>query len=282
MQAISSAILDLGKPKHSAWQGQGHHQDTLADLGATNTFMLPTTENPAEFVRTNFSAEKGEDFNQEIKFAKGTTTLAFKFDGGIIVAVDSRATQGPYIASGTVKKVIEINPYLLGTMAGGAADCQFWERNLGMQCRMYELRNKERISVAAASKLLSNTLYQYRGYGLSMGTMITGWDKTGPQLYYVDNDGTRLHHHLFSVGSGSTYAYGVLDQFYRPDLTVDEAIELGRRAIYHATHRDAMSGGICNVYHVTEDGWRFVWHGDVNDLHYQYYPIETKETTMAT
>jgi len=25
-----------------------------------------------------------------------------------------------------VKKVIEINPYLLGTMAGGAADCQYW------------------------------------------------------------------------------------------------------------------------------------------------------------
>lgn len=30
------------------------------------------------------------------------------------------------IASGTVKKVIEINKYLLGTMAGGAADCQYW------------------------------------------------------------------------------------------------------------------------------------------------------------
>ena len=28
---------------------------------------------------------------------------------------------GPYIASQTVKKVIEINPFLLGTMAGGAA-----------------------------------------------------------------------------------------------------------------------------------------------------------------
>jgi len=50
---------------------------------------------------------------------------------------------GAYIASQTVKKVIEINPFLLGTMAGGAADCSFWERNLGMQCRMYELRNKK-------------------------------------------------------------------------------------------------------------------------------------------
>jgi 20S proteasome subunit beta 5 len=45
-------------------------------------------------------------------------------------------------------------------MAGGAADCQFWERDLGRQCRLYELRNKERISVAAASKLLANTMYE--------------------------------------------------------------------------------------------------------------------------
>ena len=39
-------------------------------------------------------------------------------------------------ASQTVKKVIEINPFLLGTMAGGAADCQFWQRNLGQQARL--------------------------------------------------------------------------------------------------------------------------------------------------
>jgi hypothetical protein len=34
--------------------------------------------------------------------------------------------------------------------------------------------------------------------------------------------------------------------YYRFDLSVDEAIELGKRAILHATHRDAYSGGINN------------------------------------
>jgi len=37
---------------------------------------------------------------------------------------------GMYIGSGKVKKIIEINKHLLGTMAGGAADCQYWERVL--------------------------------------------------------------------------------------------------------------------------------------------------------
>ncbi|KAL4654466.1 hypothetical protein ACB092_01G380700 [Castanea dentata] len=40
---------------------------------------------------------------------------------------------GGYISSQSVKKIIEINPYMLGTMAGGAADCQFWHRNLGIK-----------------------------------------------------------------------------------------------------------------------------------------------------
>lgn len=71
--------------------------------------------------------------------------------------------------SQNVRKVIPINKYLLGTMAGGAADCVYWDRVLTKQCRMYELRNKERISVAAASKLMSNMVYNYKGMGLSIG-----------------------------------------------------------------------------------------------------------------
>jgi len=132
-------------------------------------FALAPTPDPAQFSKDNFGVGYGTDNHQKVQFAKGTTTLAFKFDGGVIISVDSRSTMGPYIASQTVKKVIEINPFLLGTMAGGAADCAFWERNLGTQCRMFELRNKRRVSVAAASKMLANTMYQYRGRGLSMG-----------------------------------------------------------------------------------------------------------------
>jgi len=208
--------------------------------------------------------------DQEIHFAHGTTCLAFKYANGVIVAVDSRASAGAYIASQTVKKVIEINPFLLGTMAGGAADCQYWERVLARQCRLFELRNKERISVAAASKILSNIVYNYKGYGLSMGTMIVGWDKKGPGLYYVDDEGSRFPGTLFSVGSGSPYALGVLDTGYRYDLTDQEAYDLGRRSIYHATHRDAASGGRVNLYHMQSTGWKFIDQSDVYDLHFHY------------
>lgn len=68
----------------------------------------------------------------------------------------------------------------------------------------------------------------------------------GPGLFYVDSDGQRIKNDMFSVGSGSTWAYGVLDSGYDYDMSVADAIELGRRSIYHATFRDAYSGGVVN------------------------------------
>ena len=104
-----------------------------------------------------------------------------------------------------------------------------------------------------------------------MGVMIAGWDKEGPQLFYLDNDGTRLKGNVFSCGSGSTYAYGILDTHLHWDLKVEEAVELGQRAIYHATHRDAGSGGHCQVYHIHSNGWtKYKDMVDVNQLHYEY------------
>jgi 20S proteasome subunit beta 5 len=233
-----------------------------------DAFPLAPVERPLTFC---MDLKKTGEAPGLMDFKHGTTTLGFIFQGGVIISVDSRASQGSYISSQTVRKVIEINDFLLGTMAGGAADCSFWHRQLTRQCRMHELREKKRISVAAASKLLSNMFWQYRNQGLSAGTMVAGWDETGPNLYMVDDKGERYKGKVFSVGSGSTFAYGVLDSGYKYDLSVDDAVELGRRSIYHATHRDGASGGVARVYHIHEKGWTKVYEGeDVNKLHYKY------------
>uniref|UniRef100_A0A1A7WCK5 Proteasome subunit beta n=1 Tax=Iconisemion striatum TaxID=60296 RepID=A0A1A7WCK5_9TELE len=231
----------------------------------TQEFAIPPGVDPSGFLKScNNEGGVCIDMNH------GTTTLAFKFRHGVIVAVDSRASAGKYIDTKEFNKVIEINSYLLGTMSGGASDCQYWERLLAKECRLYRLRNNHRISVAAASKLLSNMVVGYRGMGLSMGSMICGWDKQGPGLYYVNQNGTRLSGRMFSTGSGNGYAYGVVDSGYKEDMTVEEAYELGRRGITHATHRDSYSGGVVNMYHMREDGWIKVCKDDVSELIHRY------------
>ncbi|CAG9862802.1 unnamed protein product [Phyllotreta striolata] len=233
---------------------------------------------PFSIESQNFSKLSKDDHGRDIKinFDHGTTTLGFLYKGGVVLAVDSRATGGQFIGSQSMKKIVEINNFLLGTLAGGAADCVYWDRVLSKHCRMYELKNKERISVAAASKLMANMVYNYKGMGLSMGMMLAGWDKRGPQLYYVDSEGLRTPGQVFSVGSGSIYAFGVLDSGYKWDLSDEEAFDLGRRSIYHATHRDAYSGGIVRVYHINETGWSHVDDNDCNDLHYKFMEEKAK------
>jgi 20S proteasome subunit beta 5 len=199
-----------------------------------------------------------------LEFAHGTTTVSFVFQGGIIAAVDSRASLGSFVGSKTTQKVLPVNSHILGTMAGGAADCMFWIRKLKSQAMLHELTEGCRMTVARASRLLSNALYQNRGLGLSVGTMIMGFDEDGPpRIYYVDNTGVRIEGDLFAVGSGGTFALGILDTERRHGMTEDEAIALGIKAIRHATFRDAYSGGFINVFLITKDGWRKVYTQDL-------------------
>jgi len=245
------------------------------------SFEMPPKSDPKDFIETHF----GNNSAGRLHFLKGTTTLAFMYKpmsasdkGGIVVAVDSRATSGKYIATQEVMKVLEVSDHLVATMAGGAADCQFWIRVLAKQCRLYELQNKEQISVAAASKLLANMVYGYKGMGLSMGTMVAGWDKRGPSLYYVDDSGVRVKGNLFSCGSGSLNAYGILDSFYKEKMSDEEALDLGKRAIMHATYRDIGSGGGCNLYHITSKGFNFEGRTDVSDAYYDFAKASNRDT----
>lgn len=216
-----------------------------------------------------------------LEFAHGTTTLAFTFgsgeDGGIVVAVDSRASLGNFVGSKTVLKVLPVNTHCLATMAGGAADCSFWIRKLRSAAALYEQqtgqfgRSPRRMSVARASRILSNVLYNNRRLKLSMGTMVMGFDDhgcdddssignndgiqerdaAGGRIFYVDNTGMRIEGDLFSVGSGSSFALGILDTEHRPGMQADEAVVLAIKAIRHATFRDAASGGFINVFLIT-------------------------------
>lgn len=160
-------------------------------------------------------------------------------------------------------------------MAGGAADCMHWIRNLKAKALLHELtEGGKRMSVARASRLLSNALYESRDQDLSIGTMIMGYDDVAfngkedalslPRIFYVDNSGKRIEGKMFAVGSGSTFALGILDTELKPDLSVDDAIGLGIKAIRHATFRDAYSGGTINVYHITKEGWRKVYTEDIS------------------
>jgi len=206
-----------------------------------------------------------------LEFAHGTTTISFVFRDGIVAAVDSRASIGQFVGSRTVQKVLPIHKTMLGTMAGGAADCSFWIRKLRSEAKRFHLEDGDgrTLSVARASMWLSSYLYENRSLKLSVGTMIMGVDQHSGEasIYYTDDQGARIRGDLFAVGSGSTFALGILDSETdaetRLQMTENEAVALAIKAIRHATFRDAYSGGYIGVYVVTKEGWKKVFSEDL-------------------
>ncbi|KAK5602962.1 hypothetical protein CRENBAI_017273 [Crenichthys baileyi] len=220
----------------------------------------------------------------------GTTTLGFVFQGGVIAAADTRASAGGLVACPAVHKITPIHSHLVVTSSGSGADCMLWERILIREIRLYELRHKRRLSIRGSAKLLSFMLHPFKGTEVCVALTLCGWNKeggstglnhnlddssfvtdesavrnisakdpvspsSGPQVIYVCSDGARLQGDIISVGSGSPYAYGILDGGLSWSLSKEEAISLAREAVFRATHRDAYSGNNVDLFHITAQGW---------------------------
>ncbi len=68
------------------------------------------------------------------------------------------------------------------------------------------------------------TLYPVRPQGVAV--IIGGVDKLGVQLYQVDPSGTAFNGDAFALGVNSDKAIDMLENEYRPDMTLDEALNL--------------------------------------------------------
>ncbi|XP_062993283.1 proteasome subunit beta type-11 [Elgaria multicarinata webbii] len=196
----------------------------------------------------------------------GTTTLAFCCSHGVVVAADTRSSCKGLVCDPSSRKVITLHPHLLATTSGTSADCSAWLRLLRSSLRLRQLHAGRQLSVAGAAKLLAFLLRGCHNKDLCVATLLCGWDHKGPGLHYVYSDGTCLSGDVFSVGSGSPYAYGVMDGGYRYDLPRAEAFMLARQAVAHATHRDAYSGGNVDLYHVRPSGWVCVSREDLSEV----------------
>lgn len=150
---MDTLVARYSRPSHQdpAYTSDDQQQ-ALADVAPplSLNFALPPVASSASWLRA--MTDDASNPNCPIKIAHGTTTLAFRFKGGIIVATDSRATAGNWIASQTVKKVIEINSCLLGTMAGGAAVSHYNSRRTRWTARTHGLTHDVSRTVNTGSR----------------------------------------------------------------------------------------------------------------------------------
>ncbi len=188
----------------------------------------------------------------------GTTTMGIICKDAVILATESQATMGYYVASKDTPKLYKVSDNVGMTISGGVADCQQVVRNLRALIELRVLDLNRQLTVKSITQLTSVILFQNRMFPYMSMLLLGGYDDEGPHLYSLDPFGSLLEENTFaSVGSGSVVGIGVLESNYKKGLTVAEGIELVKRAIDAARKRDTASGGPIQVAVIDKDGLRF-------------------------
>jgi proteasome beta subunit len=187
-----------------------------------------------------------------------TTILAFKFQGGVLVAGDRRATAGNTVVYDRADKVLEIDRHSIMAIAGVPATAWEMARVLEHSFQFFRRTQLQEMSVdgkvRALSKLLrENFGFVMQGVGVVVPIFATYDDGAEPaaRLYFYDAMGANFEVTDYAAtGSGSPAVRGIL--YYennwgkKPLLKMndDEAVTVALRALDTAAESDTATGGV--------------------------------------
>lgn len=189
---------------------------------------------------------------------KGTTTCAITCNDGVVLAADTRASAGLFIADRHVMKIQKVDDHLGMTIAGGVADAQNLVDTMRYNSNIYRLSRKEPIPVGSAARLCSNILFNQRYFPYYVQIIMAGFDhreKEG-KIYNIDLFGSITTEKFISTGSGSPVAYGYLESEYKDGISVNNAYKIAIQSIAAAIRRNAGTGDSINAVIIDKNGYR--------------------------
>ena len=196
--------------------------------------------------------------NVEEKILRGTTTVGIKAKDGIILCADMRASAGYFIANNNTMKIQKIDLHAGLTLAGGVADAQNIVDILRYHSNLHRVEKQSPIPIHSLARLCSLIFHQNRGYPFMADILLGGYDENGPALFNIDMFGSVEEKSYVTTGSGSPVAYGLLEEEYQEDLTVEEAKKIALRAVKAAIVRNIGTGDGINIAIMDKDGFRLL------------------------
>jgi proteasome beta subunit len=203
-----------------------------------------------------------QDSNRHLEYIadqvkKGTTTCALVCSDGVVLAADTRASAGFFIADRHVMKIQKVDRHLGMTIAGGVADAQNLVDIMRYNANIYRLTNRELMPIKSAARLCSNVLFNQRYFPYYVQIILAGYDnKVGGQIYNIDLFGSMTSEKFISTGSGSPVAYGYLESEFKDNLNVDESYKIAIQAVAAAIRRNAGTGDNINAVIIDKEGYR--------------------------
>ena len=180
---------------------------------------------------------------------EGTTILALRYAGGVVVAGDRQATEGYQVAHRRIEKVYKADEHSAVAIAGAAGPSIEMARLFQTELEHYEKVEGEGLSLEGKANKLGQMIRMnlpmamqglvvvpiFAGYDLRRGDgRIFKYDVTGGRYEEIDH---------YATGSGGKDARTTLKKLYRSGATRDEAIRMAAEALLDAAEEDVGTGG---------------------------------------
>lgn len=191
----------------------------------------------------------------------GTSVLAVKFDGGIILAADTLGSYGSLARYRNCSRVMKVNDSTVLGVGGDYADYQYIkaiveQRVIDEEC----LNDGFQYTPKALFSWLTRVMYNRRSkFDPLWNTCIVGGVQDGePFLGYVDKIGTAYQGSTLASGFGAYLALPLMREAYEKNnkMTEAEAKQLIEKCLKVLFYRDARSLNRYELAVVTKDGSR--------------------------
>lgn len=179
----------------------------------------------------------------------GTTVLAIKYQGGVVITGDRRATEGFQIAGREMEKVFKIDAHSAMAIAGTAGPAIEMAKLFQTELEHYEKLEGIQLSCEGKANKLGQMVKANLPMvfqGLIVIPIFVGYDhrRGEGRIFKYDVTGGRYEESEYhSIGSGGKDARNTIREHYRKRLTEEEAVKLALLALYNAAEEDVGTGG---------------------------------------
>ena len=197
----------------------------------------------------------------------GTTVLALKCEGGVVMAGDRRATEGFSISDEKIEKVFPADDYSAIAIAGAAGQAGEMVKLFQLELEHYEKITGDRLSLEGKANRLAQMIrgnFPMALQGLVVVPLFGGFDdrRGEGRIFYYDATGGRWEEDDYqTTGSGGGPAKNSLKKRWRPGLSREDALRVAVEALIDAAEDDVATGGpdvtrriFPNVVAVTTEG----------------------------
>ncbi len=184
----------------------------------------------------------------------GTTIVALRYPGGVVMAGDRRSTQGNMIAGRDVKKVYITDDYTATGIAGTAAIAVEFARLYAVELEHYE--KLEGIALTFAGKVNRLAIMVRGNLGAALQgfvalPLLAGYDLDDPDprgagriVSFDAAGGWNIEEEGYqAVGSGSVFAKSSIKKLYSRAVDADSALRVAVEGLYDAADDDSATGG---------------------------------------